>query len=603
VFGKGPSAAGSYIVQFVGQAVILPQLMGNTTISGQVYDAATDTTNAVMNVPAIGLNGCNCVMLNFANASTKGGVPGLKDIMVLQPGHTLAEAGGFTHQFMSMVSRFRPLRFMDWTHTNNNKQVEWSERTQYNAYSYAAENGYPWELVAKLCNLQQTACWINIPARASDDYIRQLATLMADPKVGISSDVTLYLEYSNEVWNFGFQQFGYNVAEANASVYNDSDPYYFNGTKPGQTTPAGWSGQGTSNVWSWAQFRVALKTIQIAKAFKAAFGAADVGRGKRIRPVFAWQCGNGHDDAMDYVNRTWGNPSDFFDATAIAPYFNIGPATNNPKLTVDEVVAGWTETVANQTLSGPSGLGGTNFVAEVAATCGYWGLSCHGYEGGPDTVGGNTSDCASCPLAAKANASVDRRIGPIITHYLQDWYSYGEMMGPLNHYSASASSQMDQYGIYSLTWDMAVQTTPKITGIDAARATTPATSNKIPVLPLVGFNASYFTGHTIPVKTGWTGAPFFGTPHKMRWLVRAPTAGKYLITAYTGNDGSGNVTGHVSVGGAVPQQQTFECPKSGAWTRLAKCGSSAPFAFAEGVNVIQILNEVGWIGQLDVALL
>jgi hypothetical protein len=56
-----------------------------------------------------------------------------------------------------------------------------------------------------------------------------------------------------------------------------------------------------------------------------------------------------------------------------------------------------------------------------------------------------------------------------------------------------------------------VQTTPKITGIDAARASIPTTSAKIPVLPLVAFNASYFTGHQIPVKTGWTGAPFFGT--------------------------------------------------------------------------------------------
>lgn len=72
-------------------------------------------------------------------------------------------------------------------------------------------------------------------------------------------------------------------------------------------------------------------------------------------------------------------------------------------------------------MDGPWGLGEPNTVARMAATAAYWGLS------GPDTVQGLDTGAA---LDAKAKASVDPRLIPIVTDYLTSWHSYGAFMGP-----------------------------------------------------------------------------------------------------------------------------------------------------------------------------
>ena len=87
----------------------------------------------------------------------------------------------------------------------------------------------------------------------------------------------LPLKCTAEVWNFGFSQFGVNVAAANASV-NAGDPHHFNQT-------------GT-NVWQWAGFRYVYMLTHIGSIFEGAFGAGSVGRNKRVRPVYAWQQGD-----------------------------------------------------------------------------------------------------------------------------------------------------------------------------------------------------------------------------------------------------------------------------------------------------------------------
>ena len=43
----------------------------------------------------------------------------------------------------------------------------------------------------------------NVPVNATDDYITKLAQLF---KANLSPDLSVYIEYSNEVWNGSFQQ-------------------------------------------------------------------------------------------------------------------------------------------------------------------------------------------------------------------------------------------------------------------------------------------------------------------------------------------------------------------------------------------------------------
>jgi hypothetical protein len=59
---------------------------------------------------------------------------------------------------------------MDWTNTNGQTDVLWADRTLTSHRTYV-ENGVAWEDVIQLCNTLGKHPWINIPHKASDDYI------------------------------------------------------------------------------------------------------------------------------------------------------------------------------------------------------------------------------------------------------------------------------------------------------------------------------------------------------------------------------------------------------------------------------------------------
>ena len=57
--------------------------------------------------------------------------------------------------------------------------------------------------MVELANEVDVDPWFNMPHLASDDYIRQFAISVRD---NIEFDRYIYVEYSNEVWNYGFYQ-------------------------------------------------------------------------------------------------------------------------------------------------------------------------------------------------------------------------------------------------------------------------------------------------------------------------------------------------------------------------------------------------------------
>lgn len=185
--------------------------------------------------------------------------------------------------------------------------------------------------------------------------------------------------------------------------------------------------------------------------FRTVFGADGVGKDKRVRPVYAWQCGNTHDTVgLPYLLQIYGEPAQFFHSIALAPYMTIGDAVNSPTLTVEQVLAGWRSYQQNISLEGAGGISSVNYVASFSAAASYWGLYATAYESGPDTVEGIDS---GPPLWAKANASADPRIEPIVFDYLQSWHAYGPHMGAMNYFTFGAGTLDDQYGIYDVLQD------------------------------------------------------------------------------------------------------------------------------------------------------
>ena len=59
--------------------------------------------------------------------------------------------------------------------------------------------------------------WVNVPLMVDDDYITKFATLL---KEQLDPSLVVYVEYSNEIWNYGFSQFSWNLNQAIQMVNN-----------------------------------------------------------------------------------------------------------------------------------------------------------------------------------------------------------------------------------------------------------------------------------------------------------------------------------------------------------------------------------------------
>ncbi len=105
-------AGETYLLSAKGDANI--SVFGNyrAYITNKTYDASTNTLKAVVNIPENSSN----IILSFQNTTG----PGLQDIAVLQPGYDLTATAMITNLFLTHLSRFSLLRFMEWTRTNTN---------------------------------------------------------------------------------------------------------------------------------------------------------------------------------------------------------------------------------------------------------------------------------------------------------------------------------------------------------------------------------------------------------------------------------------------------------------------------------------------------
>lgn len=65
-------------------------------------------------------------------------------------------------------------------------------------------------LQTALANRVQQEPWFNMPHLATDDYITQFATLVRD---NLASNLNVYVEFSNEVWNPMFEQHDYIIKQ------------------------------------------------------------------------------------------------------------------------------------------------------------------------------------------------------------------------------------------------------------------------------------------------------------------------------------------------------------------------------------------------------
>ncbi|MDC7221126.1 MAG: hypothetical protein PQJ59_14415 [Spirochaetales bacterium] len=123
----------------------------------------------------------------------------------------------FLASYLEGLEEFHALRFMDWVCTNGSDQVDWGDGSDNNAtpddytddrittdyFSQGTYQGISFDYAIELCNELQVDAWVCIPHMASDDYITNLAELWRD---NLDDGLKIYLEFSNEMWNWNFVQ-------------------------------------------------------------------------------------------------------------------------------------------------------------------------------------------------------------------------------------------------------------------------------------------------------------------------------------------------------------------------------------------------------------
>lgn len=321
----------------------------------------------------------------------------------------------FHPQFLRTQVRYKALRFMspmaaNVTDSSAPQITDWAQRNTLASARWNGQAGVPAEVVFALSNQLQTDAWVNMPHRASDDYIRQFAR---QARAQLAAGRKVYVEYGNEIWNTGFS--------AGTWVQQQGEVAWPGGVDSGYTKRINWYG---------------MRTAQTCDLWKAEWGA-DAGR---IVCVLGAQAANPWTATAALDCALWIRKpcqAHGIGAIAIAPYFGsyLGLPVNQNQLQAWVLDADggmrrlFAEINAGSVLTGgPAGgalAEARRWVTSYAAEASRRGLGLLAYEGGQHLVGvGNVvHDTAITNLFVQANR--DPRMKASYLTMLQDWTQAG----------------------------------------------------------------------------------------------------------------------------------------------------------------------------------
>jgi|GEM_PF-1806755 len=541
---------GTYKLSFNGQADTI-SVNGGGTVTNKSYNSGTNTTTADVVMPS----SANQLWLKFQGTrqtASSAVNTGIKNIKLIRPGYDPNNHPVFTNDIKDLIDRFDAIRFMDFTATNSNIQVNWSDRTLPSYATQAPSKpgygwqgvGAAWEYVILLANETGKDAWICVPAKASDDYIYQLAQLFKNGSTvngvtypGLNSGLKLYVEYSNEVWNSApaFQQFFHNRDLAIAEVNAGGSPLNYDGS--------------TSDV-DWLFRRVGKRTVDISNTFRSVFG--DSAMMTRVRPILSGQLGNPSvlDRQISFIHNYYnngdgnhvGNPHPvhyFIYGAGGSGYYD--PDSSIPNITVDQLF----NTMPHHWAS--------MIEDEVKLTAAY-GVKRIAYEGGPSLEPANVSE------AVKNAAYTDPRMKQEVIDNHNLWSSLG---GDLFMYFNSGSGTN-----HGFTWPNWNTNTQKLQGIDAIQGQPRAALTIGAALPgTVATNQFY-------ARTGWAN----------NYLMRSASAGTYNLVFDYESGNNGNIV-QVIVNGDIIGSYTLN--SSGGWGTRTN-SAAIPITVKEGLNGLRV---------------
>ncbi len=474
---------GTYALSFNGQASVAGTDVGNVVLS---YDPVTNKSSGTLSYTN---RSPSHFFLNFIGTRrTRSSPPGsgVTQIRLMRPTTPgSAEAQPVSELFnpasKAELSKFKVVRFMDFLATNWSAQTNWRDRPLPSWASYQRNPGErfgwqgiggPWEHVIRLSNELQTDAWINIPVNATDEYVRNVAQVFAygsdgrNPYPGpqsepvhlpLASNLNLYVEYSNELWNGAFGQFHDNCkATSDELVANRNSSLNFDKTWNGVAWIVGDTHYNPNFDHEKCWRRIAKRGAEISNIFRSVFG--DAAMGTRIRPVLMTQQNNGQGtfvSAMKIIFGYFGNGEGNFVSTPHPPTYYFYGAGGSGYYSPPEGVASLKALFSS---SGMTPGGWAPSLRTDAAIAVAMGLKRVCYEGGPGL------DKTQGPRdRVSAQAVDDPRMTTTIVSMHNAWSTFGGDL--LVYYQAAGDYQ------WGFTQNIYQLETAKLRAIDQLKAT------------------------------------------------------------------------------------------------------------------------------------
>jgi hypothetical protein len=392
---------GRYIVRYEGEGTLEYGL-------GAAKDSSRSTTRRdVVSVdPSKG-----GILLRIVSTDPNHNGNYIRNITVVRESdEQLLSTDTFSASFLSQLRPYQALRFMDWMRTNNSSNASWNARAASTDARYSTDKGVPAEVMIGLANTTGKALWFTLPHQADDTYIHSFAVLT---RTTLRSDLPVYVEYSNEVWNDAFSQGSWVQARGEAA--------WPSGTESGFTKRINYYGR---------------RAAEICDLWKAAFSDDP----SRVVCVVASQAANSWTASEALACPLWNQRpcvTHGISALAIAPYFGDYLGQEDARTEVRSWTSQsdgglsnlFTELRPGSRLSGgPSGGAlsqSFGWIEENKGVADANGIALVTYEGGQHLVGIGSAADEESVTTLFTNANRDSRMGDLYNAYLSGWNSRG----------------------------------------------------------------------------------------------------------------------------------------------------------------------------------
>ncbi|GCE10592.1 carbohydrate-binding protein [Tengunoibacter tsumagoiensis] len=585
---------GTYKIIFNGQAT-LSNGLNYGQFSNQQYNAATNTTTVDMVVTDTGFENFQLTFKNTQRTASSATNTGVTNVQVFRPisegsSTTFDPSTIFTPWIESAVAPYSYMRFM--SGTNWNTSVNWSDRTTVNyatqMKTFPGESGFEgnqmaFEYMVKLANDTNEDLYVNVPDKVTDDYITKLAQLTlygsdgTNPYTSAQSNPVwaplnpshhLYVEYTNEAWNFQFQQA--HDMDTNATLEACGVTSFSSCPNPIPTTsPINYDGASNEDVLRFRYY--AQQAAHVSTIFRSVYG--DSAMGSRVRPLLFWQYDNLNNTALaelqfinDYYNNADGvqhvstphAPSYFFWGGGGAVYYN----SNNDN-------AGSTDGIFN------AGIPSNDYQKTLNIEA-YWthayGLHTVAYEGGW-AVGGDGA------TTAQNQAKDDPRAKQSMLDSFNDFARSGGDLYTVGTYGQWNDTR-------NATSEPLVQA---VATINASNYAVPAINQGFEV---ANSGATIIPGAQYTVADNSPGSIRTNLGVTTSYELRVDSTGSYQVALSVGNTGNGGQVG-VYVDGAL--LSTISVPNTGSSTSYQNviAGSSSLSAGLHSVQLRATANGNG----------